>query len=96
MKHWLRILQLEKEELLRRWFEWQIVKFKIWNLGKRIESIHRENRIGIYLAQPQESSVSRTCKKFNEQCNDVEQHNCLKIEDRRSHEYFIVVKTGMG
>jgi hypothetical protein len=51
VKHWLRILQMVWEELVRRCYEWQISNLKFGSWAKKLKEELNKRRLGNYLAR---------------------------------------------
>jgi hypothetical protein len=85
VKYWLRTIQMDKEELVRVCFEWQVnnLEFDSWasKLNKQLSKIG----LGYILHDLSVNIVSGICKKIKERYNDIERQNLFsKIKEKSS------------
>jgi hypothetical protein len=71
-----------QEELVRGCYEWEISNLKSGSWAKKLkEELDKTGLVYIW-QDPQENSMSRTCKKLR-RCNDIESQNMLQIREQR-------------
>jgi hypothetical protein len=89
VKYWLRILHMDRQDLVRDCYEWQInnLKLKSWVRKPKVEL----NELGltfIWQAQ-QESNIIRPRRIIQESCNDIEGQHLFSNVSEKCNCYFI-------
>jgi hypothetical protein len=72
VKYWLRILQMDKEELVMVCYEWQVNNLEFGSWAKKSSEQLRKIRLGYIWQDRRENNVSGICKKIKERCNNIE------------------------
>jgi hypothetical protein len=72
VKYWLRTLQMDKEELIRVCFEWQVNNFEFDSWASKLSEQLSKIGLGFFWHDVSVNTVSGICKKIKERCNDIE------------------------
>ncbi|KDR23460.1 hypothetical protein L798_08662 [Zootermopsis nevadensis] len=96
-KFWLRILQMDREDLVRGCYDWQVRNLKIGGWAKGLKEELDKLGLGYIWQDPQGRSVGRTCEILKERCNAIERQNVFdKIREKISLALYGEMKSGSG
>ncbi|KDR17814.1 hypothetical protein L798_08243 [Zootermopsis nevadensis] len=96
-KFWLRILQMDRDDLVRRCYDWQVLNLKIGGWAKGVKEELDKLGLGYIWQDPQGRSVGRTWEILKERCNAIERQNVFaKIREKRSLALYGEMKSGWG
>jgi hypothetical protein len=78
VKYWQRILQMDKDDLVRVCYDWQINNAQYNGWGKKLEK--ELNKIGLehIWRNPNENQRGTICKEVKERCNDIERQHFFR------------------
>jgi 1,2-phenylacetyl-CoA epoxidase catalytic subunit len=85
VKNWQRILQMDKDDLVRVCYDWQIHNVQYGGWAKKLEK--ELNKIGLEHSwqNPTENQRGTVCKEVKERCNDIERHFFTDLREAVNH-----------
>jgi hypothetical protein len=76
---------MDKEELVRVCYEWQVNNFEFDNWASKLSEQLGKRGLGYVWHDVSVNTVSGICKKIKERCSDIERQNLFaKIKEKRS------------
>jgi hypothetical protein len=93
VKYWLRTLQMDKEELVRVCYEWQVNNFQFDSWASKLNEQLSKIGLGYIWHDLSVNTVSGICKIIKERCNDIERQNLFaKIKEKSSLIFYSEMK----
>jgi hypothetical protein len=93
MKYWQRILQMDKDELVRVYYDCKINNVQYDSWAKKLEKEVNKIGLGHIWQNPTKNQRGKTCKEIEERCNDIEQQNFFAIlREKRSLIFYCNMK----
>jgi hypothetical protein len=85
VKYWQRILQMDKDDLVRVCYDWQINNAQYDGWEKKLEKELNKIGLGHIWRNPTENQRDAVCKEVKGRCNDIErQHFFANLSEKQS------------
>jgi 1,2-phenylacetyl-CoA epoxidase catalytic subunit len=78
VKYWQRILQMNKNDLVRVCYDWQINNVQYDGWAKKLEKGLNKIGLGHIWRNPTENQRGTVCKEVKESCSDTYRHNFFR------------------